>query len=69
MSNIDDRFDAKKDDVTGKAKEKYGDVTNDESKKNEGKADQGKGKVKEGVADMKDKVGDMADKFKNKDNN
>ena len=67
MRNIDDRFDAAKDDVKGKAKEKYGDMTNDESKQAEGKMDQFKGDVKDGMADVKDKAGDLADKIKGKD--
>lgn len=65
MSNIDDHFDAKKDDLKGQAKEKLGNMTDDKSTENEGKMDQVKGDIKEGVADVKDKVGDFADKLRN----
>jgi uncharacterized protein YjbJ (UPF0337 family) len=42
------------DDAKGRVKEAAGDVTDDDSLKNEGKADQAKGKVKDAV----DRVGD-----------
>jgi uncharacterized protein YjbJ (UPF0337 family) len=45
------------DDAKGRVKEAAGDLTNDDSLKNEGKVDQASGKVK-------DKVGDAADKVK-----
>ena len=45
------------DDLKGRAKEAAGDLTNDDSLKNEGKVDQATGTVK-------DKVGDAADKVK-----
>ena len=65
----DDRFDAKKDDLKGKAKEGYGKVTDDEQKENEGKFDQIKGDVKDGVADAKDKVKDAIGGLKDDDKN
>ena len=58
MSN-EDRFDAKKDDLKGKAKEGYGKVTDDEEKESEGKMDQVKGDIKEGAADVKDRAKDV----------
>jgi uncharacterized protein YjbJ (UPF0337 family) len=45
------------DDLKGRAKEAAGDLTNDDSLKNEGKVDRASGAVK-------DKVGDAADKVK-----
>ena len=45
------------DDLKGRAKEAAGDLTDDDSLKNEGKVDRASGSVK-------DKVGDAADKVK-----
>jgi uncharacterized protein YjbJ (UPF0337 family) len=45
------------DDLKGRAKEAAGDLTDDDSLKNEGKVDRAAGSVK-------DKVGDAADKVK-----
>jgi uncharacterized protein YjbJ (UPF0337 family) len=45
------------DDLKGRAKEAAGDLTDDDSLKNEGKVDRAQGTVK-------DKVGDAADKVK-----
>jgi uncharacterized protein YjbJ (UPF0337 family) len=45
------------DDLKGRAKEAAGDLTNDDSLKNEGKVDRASGTVK-------DKVGDAADSVK-----
>ncbi len=47
------------DDLKGRAKEAAGDLTNDDSLKNEGKVDRASGTVK-------DKVGDAADAIKDK---
>jgi uncharacterized protein YjbJ (UPF0337 family) len=49
--------DGTKDDLKGRAKEAAGDLTDDDSLKNEGKVDRASGSVK-------DKVGDAADKVK-----
>jgi uncharacterized protein YjbJ (UPF0337 family) len=49
--------DGKTDDLKGRAKEAAGDLTDDDSLKNEGKVDRASGAVK-------DKVGDAADKAK-----
>ena len=51
--------DGKIDDAKGRVKEAAGDLTNDDSLKNEGKVDQATGTVK-------DKVGDVSDKIKDK---
>lgn len=66
MAN-EDRFDAKKDDVKGKAKEGFGKATDDEQMENEGKFDQMKSDVKEGVADAKDKAKEGIGKLKDDD--
>jgi uncharacterized protein YjbJ (UPF0337 family) len=54
MSNLDD--------AKGRIKEAAGDVTGDDSLKNEGRADQAAGKVKDAVDSVKDKVGDILHK-------
>lgn len=46
------------DDGKGRIKEAAGDLTNDDSLKNEGKIDQATGKVKDTVGDAADKVKD-----------
>jgi uncharacterized protein YjbJ (UPF0337 family) len=50
--------DAKWDDAKGKAKEAGGDLTGDDSLKNEGKVDQASATVKDKVGDASDKVKD-----------
>ena len=47
------------DDLKGRIKEAGGDLTDDQSLKNEGKVDKATG-------DVKDKVGDVSDKIKDK---
>ena len=64
---IDDRADAAKDDVKGKAKEGFGKATDNEKMENEGKFDQVKSDVKEGAADAKDKVKETIGKLKDDD--
>ncbi len=50
------------DKVEGEAKEKVGDLTDDESMQKEGKAQEALGDVKEKADEAKDKVEDAADK-------
>ena len=50
--------DGKVDDAKGRVKEAAGDLTNDQSLKNEGKVDKASGKVKDAVGDTADKVKD-----------
>ncbi len=50
--------DGKTDDLKGRAKEAGGDITGDDSLKNEGKVDQASGTVKDKVGDGVDKVKD-----------
>jgi uncharacterized protein YjbJ (UPF0337 family) len=47
------------DDLKGRAKEAAGDLTNDDSLKNEGKVDRASGTVKDKVGDAADKVKDV----------
>ncbi len=49
-----DKFKNKIEDVAGKAKEKLGDATNDQSTKNEGRADQAKASIKDAGEKVKD---------------
>jgi uncharacterized protein YjbJ (UPF0337 family) len=47
------------DDLKGRVKEAGGDLTGDDSLKNEGKVDQAAGSVKDKVGDVADKVKDV----------
>jgi uncharacterized protein YjbJ (UPF0337 family) len=51
--------DGKLDDAKGRVKEAAGDLTDDDSLKNEGKVDQATGTVKDKVGDASDKVKDI----------
>ncbi len=51
-------------DLTGKAKEKTGEITGDDDLKREGQADQGVAKVKDGVDKVADKAKDLINKDK-----
>jgi len=59
-----DKFGNKVDELGGKAKEAAGNVTGDDSLRNEGKADQVESTVKGAVENVKDAVGDAVDKAK-----
>jgi uncharacterized protein YjbJ (UPF0337 family) len=50
------------DDLKGRAKEAAGDLTDDQSLKNEGKVDRATGSVKDKVGDAGDKVKDAVNK-------
>jgi uncharacterized protein YjbJ (UPF0337 family) len=54
--------DGTKDDLKGRAKEAAGDLTDDQSLKNEGKVDRATGSVKDAVGDAGDKVKDAVNK-------
>jgi uncharacterized protein YjbJ (UPF0337 family) len=47
------------DDLKGRAKEAAGDLTDDESLKNEGKVDRASGTIKDKVGDAADRVKDV----------
>ena len=51
-----------KDDVTGKAKEAEGKLTDDKSREAEGKLDQAKGNAKDALEDAKDAAGNMIER-------
>jgi uncharacterized protein YjbJ (UPF0337 family) len=55
--------DGKTDDLKGRGKEALGDLTDDDSLKNEGKVDRAQGSVKDAV----DKAGDKAKDVVNRD--
>ena len=57
------------DQAKGKIKQAVGDLTDNESLRKEGKADENAGKVKEFLGDAKDKADDLVDKVKDKVNN
>ena len=63
-----DELDGKKDQVKGKAKQAWGDVTDNERMHDEGVADEAAGKVEEGFGKGRRKVGealnDIADQIK-----
>ncbi|MBA2604487.1 MAG: CsbD family protein [Acidobacteria bacterium] len=63
-----DEFDGKTDQVKGKAKQAWGDVTDNERLHGEGVADEAGGNVQEGFGKAKRKVGDaiedVADRIK-----
>jgi uncharacterized protein YjbJ (UPF0337 family) len=54
--------DGKTDDLKGRAKEAAGDLTDDQSLKNEGKVDRATGSVKDAVDDASDKAKDAVNK-------
>ncbi len=59
-------MDGKIDDVKGRAKEAAGDITGDQSLKNEGRTDRAAGKVKDKVEGAKDWAEDKIDSAKEK---
>ncbi len=65
---LDDTIGNKTEDLGGKAKEATGNITGDDSLKNEGKGDQAKAGLKGAVENVKDAVGDLADKAKSSGN-
>jgi uncharacterized protein YjbJ (UPF0337 family) len=51
--------DGRVDDAKGRVKEAAGDLTNDQSLKNEGKVDRATGKIKDTIGHAADKVKDL----------
>ncbi|SDE23262.1 CsbD family protein [Glycomyces harbinensis] len=68
-----DKAKDKAEQLKGKAKEKFGDATDNESLENEGRRDQLKGKAKEEFHDLRekgeDKLGDAKDRLVDDDRN
>ncbi|MGH2429866.1 MAG: CsbD family protein [Candidatus Limnocylindria bacterium] len=56
-----DRIEGKVKEATGKAKEGWGDLTNDPDTEAEGEMDQAEGKMQSGWGEAKDKVRDAVD--------
>jgi len=57
-----DRIEGTVDEIKGRGKSAWGELTDDDQKRAEGQADQTEGKVKKGMADVKDKVDDAVKK-------
>ena len=57
----DTKTDGKTDELKGKAQEAWGDVTGDEDKQAEGKANQAKGHTKQAVGQVQDAFDDVTD--------
>jgi uncharacterized protein YjbJ (UPF0337 family) len=57
-----DRIEGAVDQIKGRAKSAFGDLTDNDQKRAEGEADQLEGKFKQGMADAKDKVDDAVKK-------
>ena len=57
-----DRIEGTMEEVKGRGKSAWGEMTDDQETKAEGEADQMSGKMKQGMADAKDKVDDMVRK-------
>lgn len=57
-----DRIEGTVDEIKGRGKSVWGDVTDDDAKRVEGQVDRGKGEFKQGLADAKDKVDDAVKK-------
>lgn len=53
-----DELEGKKDQVKGRAKQAWGDVTNDQQLHDEGVADEGSGNVQEGLGRARRKIGE-----------
>jgi uncharacterized protein YjbJ (UPF0337 family) len=60
----DDNIRNKARDVSGQAKEKLGEATDNEDLRDEGQQDQGSAKAKEAVAGAKDKANEAINKIK-----
>jgi uncharacterized protein YjbJ (UPF0337 family) len=61
---MEGKFEGKKDDLKGRAKEAAGDLTDDDELKREGKADRAAGTVKEKLEKAKEKGEEVIDKAK-----
>jgi uncharacterized protein YjbJ (UPF0337 family) len=57
-----DRIEGSVDEIKGRGKSAWGELTDDDQNRTEGQADQTEGKVKQTVADAKDKVDDAVKK-------
>ncbi len=60
-----DRIEGNVDELKGRGKSAFGELTGDEQTQAEGETDQASGKLKQGMADVKDKVDDAVKKVTN----
>ncbi len=60
-----DRIEGNLDEVKGRGKSAFGELTGDAQTQSEGEADQASGKLKQGMADVKDKADDLVKKVTN----
>ncbi len=60
-----DRIEGTFDEVMGRGKSAFGELTGDEQTQQEGEADQVTGNLKQGLADVKDKVDEVVKKVTN----
>lgn len=60
-SGTRDRAEGTIDELKGKGKQAWGDVTGDDRTKGEGMLDEAKGKVQQGIGDLKDKADELKD--------
>ncbi|MDP9354208.1 MAG: CsbD family protein [Chloroflexota bacterium] len=60
-----DRIEGNVDELTGRGKSAFGELTGDEQTQSEGQTDQATGKGKQALADVKDKVDDVVKKVTN----
>ena len=63
----EDRIEGKFDEIKGRGKSAFGELTEDDRVKSEGDANQIAGKAKQGMADLKDKTDDAVKKVTNSD--
>lgn len=64
--SLGDKFDARKDQVVGDAKESFGDATGNPDLQSEGTSQSAKGDAKEGWENIKDKAADAFENVKDK---
>ncbi|MGJ3989627.1 CsbD family protein [Lactiplantibacillus plantarum] len=66
MSDVNKKFDSKKDQLSGKAKEVEGKVTGDRAREAQGKTQSLMGKAKDKLADAEETVKGVVDEAKDK---
>jgi uncharacterized protein YjbJ (UPF0337 family) len=63
----EDRIEGKFDEIKGRGKSAFGELSNDNQMKSEGDVDEIAGKAKQGMADLKDKADDAVKKVTGSD--
>ena len=58
-----DRIEGMSDEIKGRGKAAWGELTDDDEKRIEGQADRAEGEIKQRKADAKDKVDEAVEKF------